>query len=73
MPKTCQSFEDQSLHLISKDKFYIDSVIQNKGAPYTDTFRIHTRLQYENSKDGKSKSIILNQRLSLPVLLTLSF
>jgi hypothetical protein len=47
MPKFCDSQEDMTLHIISKDKFIIDSVVQNKGAPYMDSFRLHTRTKYE--------------------------
>lgn len=51
MPKTCQSHEDITLYVISKNKFIEDSIVSNKGAPYTDSFRVHSRMKFEDLPD----------------------
>lgn len=40
MPKTAKSDEIQALYFISKNKYIIESTIQNSGAPYTDCFNV---------------------------------
>lgn len=43
MPKAARSDETQTLFFISKNKYIIQSVIQNSGAPYTDCFSVRLR------------------------------
>ena len=40
MPKNAKSEETQTLYLISKDKYILESIIQNSGVPYSDTFNL---------------------------------
>jgi hypothetical protein len=40
MPKHAKSDERVSLFFISKDKYIIETTIQNSGVPYSDTFNI---------------------------------
>lgn len=43
MPKAAKSDELQCLFFFSKNKYIIESMIQNSGAPYTDCFNICLR------------------------------
>lgn len=54
MPKFCESAEEYTLRIISKDLFTLDTMVQNRGAPYTDSFRVHTRTKYENTPTGSN-------------------
>lgn len=40
MPKAARSDETQMLYFVSRNKYYIESTIQNSGAPYTDCFNV---------------------------------
>jgi hypothetical protein len=40
MPKQAKSEETQILYIVSKDKFILESTIQNSGVPYSDTFNL---------------------------------
>lgn len=48
MPKQAKSCERISLYWISKDKYIIESTIQNSGVPYSDTFNIKMQKTYES-------------------------
>ena len=40
MPKQAKSEETHILYIVSKDKFILESTIQNSGVPYSDTFNL---------------------------------
>ena len=43
MPKQAKSDEENTLYIVSKDKYIIESIIQNSGVPYADTFNIRMK------------------------------
>jgi hypothetical protein len=43
MPKQAKSNENLTLYIYSKDKYVLESVIQNSGVPYSDTFNLRMR------------------------------
>ncbi len=53
MPKAARSDEVQSLYFVSKNKYIIQSTVQNSGAPYTDCFNVRLRRTVENYEESK--------------------
>ncbi len=53
MPKAARSDEVQSLYFVSKNKYIIQSIVQNSGAPYTDCFNVRLRRTVESYEESK--------------------
>lgn len=43
MPKAAKSDEIQSLYFVSRDKYIVQSIIRNSGAPYADCFNVRLK------------------------------
>ena len=52
MPKAARSDELQSLYFISRNKYIIESTIQNSGAPYTDCFNVKLKRTVESLEES---------------------
>ncbi len=46
----------QALYFISKNKYIIESTIQNSGAPYTDCFNVKLKRTVESVEESKCLS-----------------
>jgi hypothetical protein len=57
MPKEAKSHETVSLFWLSKDKYIIESTIQNSGVPYSDTFNIKMQKTFETVEESTFPSI----------------
>ena len=60
MPKFAKSEETVSLYIYSKDKYVIESTIQNSGVPYADTFNLRLRKVFQTSGEGMNSIIKIN-------------
>jgi hypothetical protein len=49
MPKHAKSEERQTLFFLSADHFIVESVIQNSGVPYADSFNIRIRKEVQTT------------------------
>ncbi len=52
MPKAARSDEVQKLNFVSKNKYFIESTIQNSGAPYTDCFNVKLKRTIESTEES---------------------
>lgn len=52
MPKTSKVHETQTLYIVSKHKWAMDSTVENSGPPYTDCFRVYLRTICESGLEG---------------------
>ena len=52
MPKAARSDEVQALYFVSKNKYVIESTIQNSGAPYTDCFNVKLKRTVESVEES---------------------
>ena len=57
MPKQAKSNEEQTLFLYSKNKYVVESVIQNSGVPYADSFNLRLQKVVETTAESKPMPI----------------
>ncbi len=71
MPKTAKSEEQVTLYLYSKDKYIVESTIQNSGVPYSDTFN----LKFQKIFESKGEGMFLNNldKCSMRILMCINF
>ena len=53
MPKQAKSEETQTLFIISKDEYVIESTIQNSGVPYAETFNLKLKRVVTSVNESK--------------------
>ena len=58
LPKTCKSSETQTLCIIDKHRFTVDTHVESTGAPYTDTFTLRVRMAFCDSEEKKVKVVV---------------
>lgn len=61
MPKAARSDETQSLYFVSKNKYIVESIIQNSGAPYTDSFNIRLKRTISSTQESTHIPLILDK------------